>query len=164
MAKKANESFNLILMIINLPWLLLTECIFKIQMLLSKEDFSNHIEGTTIWISSRPSKHNSLQHFDLVIDLTAEFSKDNHAVNYLCVPNLDAHILQNKTLPNSSYKNKNILIHCANGHGRSSTYAAYLMLKWGLSPTIDQAFQDIKASRKRAIPNKSQRKWAEQQQ
>ena len=66
----------------------LTWFVFKIQILLSKEDFCNQIKGTNIWISRRPN-NDEIHQFDMVIYLTCEFLSDKTSNEYICYPNLD---------------------------------------------------------------------------
>jgi len=159
LGKNINGDCKKLLMIINFPWLLFTQIIFRIQLFFIKEDFSNRINNTNIWISRRPLKDDNLDKFNLIIDLTAEFTKDLNAKNYICFPNLDAHWLRNTGKIDKKLKKSNILVHCANGHGRSSIFIALLMVKWNYAINTKQALKIIKASRKFAIPNSSQNKW-----
>ncbi len=156
LGKNRDGICNKFLMIINLPWILFTQIIFRMQVFCIKEDFANKIAHTNIWISRRPLENDNLDKFSLVIDLTAEFTRDLNAKNYICIPNLDAHYLKNIEIIDKKFKNSNILVHCANGHGRSSIFVALLMLKWNYATNIKQALEMIKASRKFAVPNRNQ--------
>ena len=148
---------------LNLPWLVFTWTCFKLQIILSKEDFSNQIYGTNIWISRRPTNSDDLSQFDLIIDLTAEFPCDRFKGQYLSYPNLDGHILN--SLPNKLTidKEQRTLIHCANGHGRSALFTSLLMVELNYSKKPEDSLQSIFKSRPLALPNKTQLKWLKNQ-
>ena len=159
LGKKEDGSINIFLLALNLPWLIFTWLIFKLQIWLSKERFSDNISGTKIWLSRRPTDKDDLTSFDTIIDLTCEFVKDKTDKNYQCYPNLDGNILKN--LPNLRKINleHNILIHCANGHGRSALFASILLKQIGIEESTQSALKKIIQSRALAKPNKSQKKW-----
>jgi hypothetical protein len=140
--------------------LLLTWLIFKLQILFSKENFADNIDGTRVWLSRRPTNSDDLSNFDTIIDLTCEFTKDQTSKNYICYPNLDGHILHNQpTLNNLDLESENILIHCANGHGRSALFASILLEQFGIKENTEKALNTILRSRMLAKPNTSQKKW-----
>ncbi len=157
LGKNKDGDVKLFLVILNLPWLVYTWSVFRIQILLSKEDFANQVDGTSIWISRRPMPGDDIGIFELVIDLTAEFTKDKTDRNYICIPNLDGHWLRNCSPIDVGYAEKPILVHCANGHGRSSAYVARLLIEWGYCSNAESALNMIQASRPLAVPNHSQR-------
>ena len=157
LGKQKNGKVNPILLLINLPWLLLTWFIFKIQIKLSRENFADKIGNTNIWISRRPSGE-SLEEYDLVIDLTAEFFKDN-TDKYVSYPNLDGHSLKNLPDPADFHPDKKTLIHCANGHGRSALFTSHILKMSGVCENFEESMEMILKSRPLAKPNKSQKKW-----
>lgn len=159
MGKKLDGSFNLNLLKINLPWLLFTWIIFQIQIRFNREEFSHNIIGTNLWISRKPGGKDSLDKFDTLVDLTCEFPRDQFNLNYICCPNLDGHELSELPVIQDLPKDKNILIHCANGHGRSSLYVAIVLVNWNVVATYEEALQLILKSRALAKPNSSQKKW-----
>lgn len=158
LGKKKNGSINPILLFLNLPWLLLTWIIFKLQILFSKENFADQIGETNFWISRRPTSVESLEKFELVIDLTAEFFKDK-TNNYLCYPNLDGYSLKNLPDIIDFHSDKKTLIHCANGHGRSALFTAILLSEMKVTKNIQESLGLISKSRLLATPNRSQNNW-----
>ena len=156
---KKNATFSKLLLLINLPWLLLTWIIFRIQITLSKEDFMNQIADTNIWISSKPTNTNQLEGFDLIIDLTAEFLPLKTTVKTLHLANLDGMPLSHFETLERVKKNSKVLIHCANGHGRSSSFATILLRELKYCQSTEEGLEMIKASRPMAKPNRPQRKW-----
>src|SRR5947207_1355977 len=76
----------------------------------------------------------------LVVDLTSEFA-DPRAVrmardSYLCVPTLDAcapdATAAREALERIDASDKPVYIHCAQGHGRTGSFAAALLIRRGL--------------------------------
>jgi protein-tyrosine phosphatase len=50
-----------------------------------------------------------------------------------------------------------VLVHCAQGHGRTATVAAAILLRLGLAPDVEQALSMVRAVRPRARPSLQQR-------
>jgi hypothetical protein len=159
--KKQNGELNLILLIINLPWLLFTWIVFFIYTKLINEDYCNQIKGTNIWIA-RADFFNKIENFDIVVDLTAEFFRDNTKIRYISIPNLDGMSLKNYDI-DFDITNKKVLVHCANGHGRSSLFVAILLIDNGICNNVEDALALIKKSRIKAYPNKIQKLWIKNQ-
>lgn len=89
-----------------------------------------------------------------IVDMTAEFPEPPVVLRgrrYACVPSLDcmmplpesliAAVAEVQTWSGATY------VHCANGHGRSSCFAALLMLVRGHAPSWRAAFASMKAIR-----------------
>lgn len=159
LGKQIDGAVNPLLTGINLPWLLLTWLTFWAQAMLTREDFCNRIQGTRIWVSSRPGKQTDLGRFDLVIDLTCEFPADVCDGRYLCFPNLDGHGLAQLPHTGEIPAGGDILIHCANGHGRSALFASFLLREMKIAGDMEAALNMIQLSRPLAKPNSAQRKW-----
>lgn len=51
---------------------------------------------------------------------------------------------------------RNVLIHCAQGHGRTATITAAVLIRLGLASDVDEALALIRASRPFAKPSRSQ--------
>ena len=162
MGKNQKGEIAKTLLILNLPWLLFTWIIFWVQMLLSRENRVNEIISNHIYIASRPLKGFNYKPYDLIIDLTAEFLKDS-VNSYICYPNLDGMALSQSYKSIEIFKNKRVLVHCANGHGRSALFVAGLLVDLELVESFDEGLYTIKQCRPLAtVPNGGQIKEYEQ--
>ena len=159
LAKNSCGDIHLLPLLLNLPWLLLTWGVFFLQVKFSREPFCHRIGQTDIWISRRPGWDQRQLDFEQVIDLTAEFPRDRVSpLKYRCFANLDGAVLSNCDFSSIDLSLKT-LIHCANGHGRASTFAALLLVDRGFCDNVEDALQLIRQSRPLAGPNSAQRKW-----
>ncbi|MEM7179635.1 MAG: hypothetical protein AAF518_01900 [Spirochaetota bacterium] len=127
------------------------------QNIVSKENVVDHISGTPIWIARRPCKTMDLAKFDTVVDLTAEFCKGRVASDtYICLPNVDGIPLTNYHIDFNFLQAKSILVHCANGHGRSALFTAMLLKNLKITNTYQDGLSLIQKSRPCAIPSRLQ--------
>ena len=131
LGKKHDGSVNYFLLFINLPWLLFSWFVFYLQMLISRENRVDRIGETFISIASKPARNFDYSSYDIVADLTAEFLKDRIGdVEYIAYPNLDGMPLSKGDKDVTIFKNKKVLVHCANGHGRSALFVARLLVDY----------------------------------
>lgn len=157
LGKVKSGKINPLLLFLNLPWLLFSWSIFRLQMWVSREDIVNQIKGSKLYISSRPLDNFDYTSYDIVIDLTAEFLKDNVPKDkYICYPNLDAITLSTYYEDAMDFKDKKVLVHCANGHGRSSLFVAKLLMDLDLVGNFEEGLALIKKSRPLAVPSRRQ--------
>ena len=148
LGKKENGEINIYLLILNFPWLVFTWTIFRVQMFVSQENIVDHVKGTKIYISSRPLNGFDFSSYNVIVDLTAEFLKDE-VINqkYICYSNLDGMPLTNSYNDINIFAKKTILVHCANGHRRSALFVAQLLLDLGLVQTFAEGVERVKKSR-----------------
>lgn len=108
-----------------------------------------------------------------IVDLTAEFSEPPAIaaeLGWRWIPILDAGI------PTASSKRKlealalewqeapgPVLIHCAQGHGRSAMVAAWLLVRTGRANGVEAALAQIRAVRPGAKVKRGQRRWLEKE-
>jgi hypothetical protein len=154
MGKKSNGKSSVFLSLINSPWLIITYICWFITKIMSQEDERNRIINN-IFISRYPTNLKENE-FDIIIDLTCEFPKPKTSNNnYVSMSNLDGIELSNIKFPEIKSDSR-ILIHCAQGHGRSSTYCSLLLIDIGLAKNVDEALEIIQNARPKAIPSRKQ--------
>jgi len=54
------------------------------------------------------------------------------------------------------FKNKRVLVHCANGHGRSALFVAGLLVDLELVESFEEGLDIVKQCRPLAVPNSGQ--------
>lgn len=147
-----------LLLIVNLPWLLFTWLIWLLIALINREPPLSHIPGTRLWISRYPLFGVDLHAFDQIFDLTAEFpALGRKATTHECLPNLDGVALTRWTPTQNVDANQRILVHCAQGHGRSATFSSVLLAELGLFSSPEAAYRAILDARPGARLSASQR-------
>jgi hypothetical protein len=99
-----------------------------------------------------------------VLDFTAEFPGDRQTrrtLKWLSVPLLDgcapgADDYQTAFAFLAEPGDSVLYMYCANGHGRSATFACALLIKLGLAPTPEAAVEMVTQRRHGASPNQEQ--------
>jgi protein-tyrosine phosphatase len=104
---------------------------------------------------------------DAVLDLCAEFPRRRTAEGgsvYRYIPILDGSSPSDRQLGEAlcwiearRAEGKIVLVHCAQGHGRSAIIAASALCQLGLASGFDEALAQIQSIRPRAKPSKGQR-------
>jgi protein-tyrosine phosphatase len=109
-----------------------------------------------LYLGRRPAPGELPEDSTLVIDLTAEFPRDDRVLagrSYLCLPTLDAHVPSLQALRSlieqASQGERVLYVHCAYGHGRSALVAAALLLRRGEAASADDALAQLKERRPR---------------
>ncbi len=155
--KSITGKISIPLVLVNLPWLAFTWLVWLMVVPFSKEPNASPITGTNLSISRYPLFGVDLAGFDCVFDLTAEFPCLYRSQGrYQCLPSLDGIALGNAQLLPKLNPQEKVLIHCAQGHGRSATFASLLLSNAGLFATPQLAHEAILASRPGAKLAKSQ--------
>ena len=149
MGKRQNGKAFLPSCIINLPFLAIYWFTWFIRHFVFRHVPVNAIVGTNLSVSCWPGFHVPLNGYDLIIDVTSEmpmwYKTDN--AKYICLPNLDGVPLDRYALPIEVDREMRILVHCAQGRGRSALMACLVLLKLGYAATADEAVQLLKRSR-----------------
>jgi hypothetical protein len=155
--KTSNGDASWFWSIVNLPWLLLTWTTWLLLARLSREDVVNPIAGSGIFISRWPLFGVDLNKFDVVIDLAAELPRwyTFHGP-YISLPNLDGIALLNFLSTIEFAPASLVLVHCAQGHGRSASLVALLLGRLGLAHSAADAIAMITRSRPGATLAKAQ--------
>jgi protein-tyrosine phosphatase len=116
-----------------------------------------------LWIGRRPVARELPPGVQLVVDLTCELWEPRsvrRAVEYVCEPTLDERFLPEERaaalIQRLAPMSGTIFIHCAQGHGRSATLAAALMVARGVAADLDDARRQIATVRPRIRIHPSQ--------
>ena len=149
MGKRQNGTVFLPYCLLNTPFLVIYWMTWLVRHFLFRHEPVNGIAGTNISVSCWPGFHVPLDRYNLVIDATSEMPKWYGLGNakYVCLPNLDGVPLDRYVLPVEINRDMHILVHCAQGRGRSALVACLILLKLGYAETADDAFHLLKQSR-----------------
>lgn len=163
MGKRQSGEVFLPCCVISLPFLVTYWLAWLIRHFVFRHTPINTIDGTNVSISCWPGFHVPLDCYDLVIDVTSEMPKWYKAGNamYVCLPNLDGVPLDRHVLPIEINREMQILVHCAQGRGRSALMTCLILLKLGHAATTDEAVQLLKQSRPKVALSRYQLKQLE---
>jgi hypothetical protein len=150
-------------MMIHLPYLLITLAVWHLLRIALPENAADLI-APGIWVARRPL------HFEIdpdvrwIVDVTAEFfvaAGVRAGRDYICYPTLDGHVCDAarfaQIVRDVAALEGGILIHCAQGHGRSAALAAALLIERGLVENLEDAERLLTAARPKARLKASQR-------
>ncbi len=163
--KQLNGKRSLVATFVLFPYLLLTLATWHLVRFVSREPAVNCVDPD-LFLSRRLLRDEIPSEVKAVIDLTCEFTDPTFACdNYHCFPMLDAscptadelnEIAQRiLTLP------KPVLIHCAQGHGRTGLVACAVLLVAGRASTHKEALALVQSVRPGIELNAMQRKTLE---
>ncbi len=164
LGKTRNGRLNPLFLVANLPWLLFSWTVWWLQQRLSREAAAHRLGDSGWTIGAYPGRRYPLGTYDVVIDLTAEFPAPHRGdAVYGAVPHLDAAALAR--LPDIALLHQlgigprsRVLVHCAQGHGRSATWCAAALTAMGHFESAQQAHAWILGYRPLAKLSYSQRK------
>jgi protein-tyrosine phosphatase len=163
--KSKAGKLNPFILIFNLPWLAFTYLVWNIHIIISKENKTDKIIDTKIILGRRLLKNEMPSDVQIVLDLTSEFNEPKFEnVEYINVPLLDS-IQPNNTFKAeldslaNKLKDKVVLIHCAQGHGRTALATSILLVNLGFSENSEKAYKLILSTRPKAKMSKVQKKY-----
>ena len=146
-----------------LPYMLLTLMTWHLIRLLSRESATNQLSPDFI-LSRRLLSSEMPQSVRSVVDLTCELSEPRNnwqLVRYLCFPILDAGSPapgELKALATVILDlPKPVLIHCAQGHGRTGMVAAAVLIVSGRATNATDAILMVQSARPGIELNQTQR-------
>lgn len=148
--------------LILLPYLLYLNGIWYLLRLVRPEPAINALTET-IFISRRLLSNELPVQIEHVIDLTCEFSEPEalRSGGYDCFPVLDRAVPTVEDLriwiEKTAALEGPLLIHCAEGHGRTGVFALALLIYTGHSKTPEAALQFIQS--KRPLVRLSREQW-----
>lgn len=135
-----------------LPFFLVNYATWRLQVLLSSEDCCNEVVPG-VFVGRRPRPGEYPPGLDLVVDLLAEFPKPAchpPGAAYLCLPTVDGFVPEPGPYADAlcrAASSGRVLVHCANGHGRSAAFAAALLALRGTAPGVDEAVDLVRRAR-----------------
>lgn len=142
---------------LNLPWLIFTWTTWIVLAFFSREPPVSRIEGTNIYLARWPLLGPELSRFDVVVDLAAELPRwYRFADRYEALPNLDDMPLAHYTPSVEIGPETVVLVHCAQGHGRTASFVALLLGRLGIASTVEDAIKMIHDCRPLARMSRSQ--------
>jgi hypothetical protein len=137
-----------------LPYLIYVQSVWLLQISVSREPAISYVNAS-LAVSRRLLAREVPANVDIVCDLTCEFVDPKPLrtrPGYNCHPVLDAGACSAaelidlaRRLPPSN--EELLLIHCANGHGRTGMFAAVWLLTHGFVPTVDDAITMLRNAR-----------------
>lgn len=134
------------------PFRAVSGLVWRLQVALSPEPCCNEV-APGVFLGRRPRAGEYPPELELVVDLTAEFAKPPYhpaAARYRCLATLDAFVPEAApflALVDEACAARRVLVHCAQGHGRSAAFAAALLLRKGLARDLPEAMARIRAVR-----------------
>jgi protein-tyrosine phosphatase len=145
-----------------LPYLLAAWAIWHAARIVGREDCCNEA-APGLFVGRRPRGDELPSGVSLVVDLTAEFI-ECRAVRtgrrYISAPMLDTGVMDEEaflTLVREVAEwTGAVYVHCAQGHGRTGTLAAAVLLAKGHCDSVDAAVARLRATRPRLSLSKAQ--------
>jgi hypothetical protein len=163
-AKRPSGRLGLFSFILFFPYLLLLYVIYLAHALLTSEPHSHRITPR-YHLGRRISARHIPADVTCIVDLTCEFPELSRTIGqrrYVAFPTLDYRAPAPDVLAGAieqlSQTPGVLYLHCAQGHGRSATLAAGLLIHEGLAQDIPSALQLLKQSRPRVRLNRHQRR------
>lgn len=152
--KRHNGSRHPVAAILLAPYLVLAWCVWNLQILLSREP-AWHAIGDKLIVARRLRSHELPEQVDVICDLTSELLDPQELrqhPGYQCHPMLDANGMSPDVLVSlvqsiSPQNAGRLLIHCANGHGRTGLVAAAWLIATRRALSADNAMQMLRAER-----------------
>ncbi|SMP60247.1 Dual specificity phosphatase, catalytic domain [Neorhodopirellula lusitana] len=136
-----------------LPYVLYLAAVWHVVRLLSREPKLNLL-GDDLVLSRRLLGHELPENISSVVDLTCEFTEPNDhwkIQSYTCYPMLDGTAATAGALRELAVKindmPKPVLIHCAQGHGRTGLVAAAVLLVSERAQTASDAIAMVQSAR-----------------
>lgn len=152
--KNANGERRLWAMFVLLPYLIFAELVWRLQTALSREPAWNEVNPFLV-VSRRLRLREFPRDVTRICDLTCEFTDPGSVRSgrdYCSIPILDAGTMGAADLINAAKSlppdiERKLLIHCANGHGRTGMFAAVWLLVHQFAKNPDEAISILTTAR-----------------
>lgn len=151
--KRPDGRISSLHVIVMLPFLLFTWIVWHLTRCIEQTDAWNEVTPNLL-IGRRVLPYELPQSVDLVVDLTAEFMEPlgvRTQADYRSLPTLDAMIPSlsqfTKLVHEVADHPGTTYIHCAQGSGRTGTFAAAVLLARGIARDSTDAIQRVRTAR-----------------
>ncbi|TWU62021.1 tyrosine-protein phosphatase [Crateriforma conspicua] len=166
--KQPDGSRSTLALLLLLPYLAYVAIVWYVVRLVSRESKADALTDDLI-LSRRLLAKELPSEVASVVDLTCEFTEPiakRPGVSYLCFPMLDGLGASSERLRTLAAEiielPSPVLIHCAQGHGRTGLVAAAVLLVSGKARTAEEAIAMIQSVRPGVELNRMQRSLLEQ--
>lgn len=146
--KRRDGSMPIWSWVLLLPYLGFTWSIWKLKRKISKEALYNEV-APGLWVGRRVLGEELPEGVSVLVDVTCEFEEPRSALGrceYVSLPTLNYSVPGRgalEALVEDLEGREGVYIHCAQGHGRSATVAAALLLRRGLAATAQEAVEMV---------------------
>jgi protein-tyrosine phosphatase len=149
------------------PYLVYSWILWRVVVVAFARDKSCHQVAPGVWLSRRPRPIDLPSEVRLVVDLTSEFSSAvATSTGYRAFPILDAGVPEAapflELVEELGSRQEPLLIHCAQGHGRTGTLAAALLVRRGVARDCEAALEICRTVRPGVRLNGRQRAFLAQ--
>lgn len=163
LGKRSDGSMSVRAIVWFAPYLACTWLLWHLMRLVSRERAWDELcEG--VFVGRRLLPHEMPPGIRTVVDLTSELPEPaaiRRAVTYVSVPILDGTAPSPGDLAywtqSMAHRERPLYIHCAQGHGRTGTVAAVLLVILGIAGTAEEAFDLLRRKRPGMRLNRGQR-------
>jgi protein-tyrosine phosphatase len=149
--KRHDGARSILASMVLLPYTIVAHVVWRAQCLLIRE-VAYHVVNDELIVARRLFGHEMPDHVEALLDLTSEFrdpSEIQAHPGYRCLPILDGGSISAEELV-PALRNlrpspgKRVLIHCANGHGRTGMAGAAWLILHGYATTAEEAVATLK--------------------
>jgi len=149
--KRSDGTIAWYALVLLLPYFVYTWVVWRLVLLFSREDCYNRV-SPELYLGRRALAHELPPEVATVVDLTSEFPEPKGVRTgreYICVPTLDACVPSNfeALVERILDLSPPTYIHCAQGHGRSGTLVAALLMAKGTAKDADEAMSLVRTAR-----------------
>ncbi|KIG15523.1 Ser/Thr and Tyr protein phosphatase (dual specificity) [Enhygromyxa salina] len=150
--KRSDGTRHVAATLVLLPYLGLLGVVWRLARVTSREPAVTRL-SEELWLARRLLAGELPAEVRTIVDLTCEQVEPTvirQRPGYVCFPILDAaapRLADLQAAVDQVATAERVLIHCAQGHGRTGLFAAALLLRRGLAGTPQQALAQITAAR-----------------